>query len=274
MSTSHTPDHTPDTPIDTALDEAKRLRARTKKKKASQVKGGEREIIKATALAWFNNHRKQLTPVFTKADLAEIDKLYQRLFAASNKVVLRSIYLDTLKEITDTLAEFRSTNVIRLSEASFAPPTTDVPPDFSAVVSNDVMKKILEDRWTEIAACVAAKAPLAAMVMMGGLLEGILYAKVEKLADKRPVFTAAAAPKDGAGTPKKLKEWTLQNYLDVAKELKWITQTIHGIGDVVRDYRNFVHPHKQHSEGMFVDPEDAKILWEIAKSIARQSLRP
>ena len=270
---TNTPD-TPDTPIDTALNEAKRLRAQTKKKKTPQVKGTEREIIKATALAWFNNHRKQLTPVFTKADLAEIDKLYQRVFAASNKVVLRSSYLDTLKEITDTLTEFRSTNLIRLSEASFAPPTTDVPPDFSPVVSNDVMKKILEDRWTEIAACVTAKAPLSAMVMMGGLLEGILYAKVEKLPDKTAVFTAAAAPKDPTtGHPKKLKEWVLQNYLDVAKELKWITQTIHGIGDVVRDYRNFVHPHKQHSEGMFVDPEDAKILWEITKSIARQSLK-
>jgi len=268
-----TPD-TPDTPIDTALKEAQHLRAQTKKKKTPQVKGTEREIIKATALAWFNNHRKQLTPVFTKADLAEIDKLYQGIYAFSHKIVLRSIYLDSLKDITDTLTEFRTTNLIRLSEASFAPPTTDVPPDFSPVVPNDVLKKILEDRWTEIAACVTAKAPLSAMVMMGGLLEGILYAKVEKLPDKSPVFTATTAPKDGSGATKKLKEWTLQNYLDVAKELNWITQTIHGIGDVVRDYRNFVHPHKQHSEGMFVDPEDAKILWEITKSIARQALKP
>jgi hypothetical protein len=264
------------TPIGTALAEAQLLRTRTKKKKTRQVKGAdEREIIKATALAWFNNHRKQLAAVFTTADLAEIDKLYQRVLAASDKIVLRSIYLDTLKEITDTLVEFRSTNVIRLSEASFAPPTTDVPPDFSPVVSNDLMKKILEDRWNEIVACVAAKAPLSALVMMGGLLEGVLYAKVEKLPDKTPVFKAAAAPKDPTtGHPRKLKEWGLQNYLDVAKELKWITQTIHGIGDVVRDYRNFIHPHKQHSEGMFVDPEDAKILWEIVKGIARQSLKP
>jgi hypothetical protein len=264
------------TPIDTALAEAQLLRTRTKNKKTHQVKSAdEREIIKATALAWFNNHRKQLTPVFTTADLAEIDKLYQRVFAASNKTVVRSIYLDLLKQITESLAEFRSTNVIRLSEASFSPPTTDIPPDFSPVVSNDVMKKILEDRWNEIVACVAAKAPLSSMVMMGGLLEGILYAKIEKLSDKSPVFKAAAAPKDSkTGHTKPLDKWGLQNYLDVAKELKWITQTIHGIGDVVRDYRNFVHPHKQHSEGMFVDPEDAKILWEISKSIARQALKP
>jgi hypothetical protein len=161
-----------------------------------------------------------------------------------------------------------------LSEASFAPPTPDAPPNFSSVVSNDLMKKILEDRWVEIASCVTAKAPLAATVMMGGLLEGILYARIEKLPDKSPVFTAATAPKDKAGKTHPLKEWKLQNYIDVAHELGWITQTVHGISDVVRDYRNFIHPHKQHSEKMFVSPEDAKILWEISKSIARQTLTP
>src|SRR5216683_173653 len=180
--------NTADETINAALKEAQRLRNRTKKEKSLQVKGSEREIIKATALAWFNNHRKPLTAVFTTADLAEIDKLYQRLFAASHKVVLRSIHLDILKQITQTLVEFRSSNVIRLSEASFAPPTPDVPPNFSSVVSNDLMKKILEDRWLEIASCVNAKAPLAATVMMGGLLEGILYARIEKLSDKAPVF--------------------------------------------------------------------------------------
>jgi hypothetical protein len=136
------------------------------------------------------------------------------------------------------------------------------------------MKKILEDRWVEIASCVFAKAPLAATVMMGGLLEGILYARIEKLPDKSPVFTAAAAPKDKLGKTHPLKEWKLQNYIDVAQELGWITQTVHGISDIVRDYRNFIHPHKQHSEKMFVSPEDAKILWEISKSIARQTLTP
>jgi hypothetical protein len=84
--------------------------------------------------------------------------------------------------------------------------------------------------------------------MMGGLLEGILCARVESLADKKAVFTTAAAPKDKAGTPQPLKEWKLQNYIDVAHELGWITQTVHGISDIVRDYRNFIHPHKQHSK--------------------------
>jgi hypothetical protein len=273
MTTQYTPDHTP---IDAALAEAQLLCRRTKNKKTRQIKSNEeQEIVKLTVLAWFNNHRKQLTPVFTKSDLVEIDKLYQQLYEFSHKVVLRSIYLDTLKEIRDTLTEFKTTNVIRLSEASFAPPTTDAPPDFSPVISNDVMKKILEDRWAEIAACVQARAPLSATVMMGGLLETILYAKVEKLVDKNPVFNATAAPKDKTTSKAKpLQDWVLQNFLDVAKELRWITEIVHGISNEVRDFRNLVHPHKQYSEKMFVDQDDPKILWEIVKSITRQSLKP
>lgn len=173
-----------DESIYAAIQEAQRLRTRTKKKKTLQVKGAERDIIRATALAWFNNHRKQLTVVFTKSDLADIDNLYQWTFQASHKTTLRSSYVDVFKQIADALVEFRSVNVIRLSEASFAPPTTDALPDFSSIVSDDLMKKILEDRWAEIAACVTAKAPLAATVMMGGLLEGVLYARIDKLAEQ------------------------------------------------------------------------------------------
>jgi hypothetical protein len=98
------------------------------------------------------------------------------------------------------------------------------------------MKTILEGRWSEITSCVTAKAPLAATVMMGGLLEGLLLARVNNHANKSEIFTASAAPKDKAGKTLPLKDWTLQNYIGVAHELKWITQTVKDIGEVLRDY--------------------------------------
>lgn len=69
-------------------------------------------------------------------------------------------------------------------------------------------------------ACITAKAPLAATVMMGGLLEGLLLARVNSQANKAPIYTAAAAPKDKQGKTLPLKDWTLQNYIGVAHELK------------------------------------------------------
>jgi hypothetical protein len=263
--------NTADEAIFAAIKEALSLRKTTKKKTTIQVKGAERDIIRATVLSWFNNHRKQLTTVFSDADLAEIDKRYQWALQASHKGSLRSNYIDILKEIKDLLVVLRTSNVIKLSTSEILP-TTDIPPDFSPIAQDLEMKTILEDRWAEINSCLAANAPLAATVMMGGLLEGLILARIERQTNKAPIFTSASSPKDKAGSTLPLKEWTLQHYIGVAHELKWITQAVKDISDVIRDYRNYVHPKKQHAEKMFLTPNDAKILWEISKNIARQVL--
>jgi hypothetical protein len=76
------------------------------------------------------------------------------------------------------------------------------------------MQGILSKRWQECVICVKAGAPLAATVMMGGILEGLLLAKINQLADKSPVFTAIAAPKDKKiGKTLPLKEWGLKNFI-------------------------------------------------------------
>lgn len=191
---------------------------------------------------------------------------------ASHKDSLRSTYTAMLKDIAGVLVRLRSGNVIKLSAPP--PPTTTVeqPPDFSSLIQDVQMKAILERRWVECNACIAAKAPLAATVMMGGLLEGLLLAKVNSQSKKAPIFTATTAPKDKQGKTLQLKEWTLQNYIDVAHELKWITQTLKDVGEVLRDYRNYIHPQKEYSEKVFLTTDDAKLLWEISKNIARQVL--
>jgi hypothetical protein len=260
-----------DEAIHAAIQQAQLLRKATKRKRTQQVVGAERDIVRATALSWFNNHRKQLAAVLAEAELGEIDKKYQWVLQASHKNSLRSSYVTSLKEIEDSLVELRSANVLKLSQA---PPavTVDAPPDFSPLVNDAQMKAILEGRWTEITACITANAPLAATVMMGGLLEGLLLARVNSQANKAPIYTAAAAPKDKQGKTLLLKEWTLQNYIAVAHELKWITQAVKDIGGVLRDYRNYIHPQKQYSEKVSLTPADANLLWEISKNIARQVL--
>jgi hypothetical protein len=114
---------------------------------------------------------------------------------------------------------------------------------------------------------------MAATVMMGGLLEGLLLARVNKEPDPRPVFTAAGAPRDKMGKTLALKDWTLRNFIDVAHELKWITVSARDVGVVLRDYRNYIHPQKELSHGIILEAGDASVLWEVAKSISRQLLR-
>lgn len=261
-----------DEAINAAIQEAQLLRKGTKKKKTLRVTGSERDIIRATVMSWFYNHRKQLTAVFTDANLAEIDRRYQWTLEASHKITLRSSYVEALKQNVTALVTLRSANVIKLSAA--VTPTPDAPPDFSPIVQDAEMKTILENRWVECTLCVADKTPLAATVMIGGLLEGVVYARISRQTNKAPIYTAAAAPKDKAGNPLHPKDWKLKDYIAVAHELKWITQTVKDLTEVLRDYRNYIHPHKQHAEKMSLTPNDAKLLWEIGKNITRQVALP
>ena len=111
--------------------------------------------------------------------------------------------------------------------------------------------------------------------MMDGLLEALLVARINKLSDQSPVFKAKSAPKDKAtGNVLKLRDWTLSNYIDVAHDLGWISDTYKDVGAILRDYRNYIHPYKEYQHKKRIASDDSKILWEIAKTIVRQVLKP
>lgn len=264
-----------DEAIHSAIGEARTLRESIMKKDSLQVKGQERDIVRATALAWFNNHRKRLMVIFSDSDLAEIDRSYQVVLLASHRDSMRSKYVSELKTILRLLAEFRAVNVVQLSTAPQEAPESashDFPPDFTPLVKDPQMKTLLEKRWTECDLCVAAGAPLATIVMVGGFLEGLLLGRIQRETNRTPIFTATAAPRDSQGKTRTLSEWTLQNYIDVAHELKWITVTTKDVGDVLRDYRNYIHPYKELSQQVSLTSSDGALLWVIGKTIARQVL--
>ena len=107
---------------------------------------------------------------------------------------------------------------------------------------------------------------------MGGQLEALLLARVNRESDQAPIFKARTAPKNKAGQTRPLNEWMLNNYIEVAHELGWISVSARDVGAVLRDYRNYVHPFKQLSHGVHLTYADAALLWEITKNILRQVL--
>lgn len=264
--------------IDAAVAEADRLQKALKHESSAQVRADvERQVIKATGLSWFNNHRVIITTALGEDQIKALDDDYRALIIASARAILRTKYQALLKQIKKRLAQLQADHVVVLSAPPAPPPaaTTDTPPTFAPLIADPKMQTILVKRWRECVICVKSGAPLAATVMMGGILEGLLLAKINNLTDKTPVFTAAAAPKDPkTGKTLQLKEWGLKNYIDVAHELNWITKTTKDIGEVVRDYRNYIHPQKELSHGINLEPGDAQMLWEVAKSITVQILKP
>jgi hypothetical protein len=252
-----------------AIKEAERIRSATRKKNFPQVRGSERDPLRATALTWFQVHRPKLVAVFSAADLQPVDEMYQKVVEASHRNAARMGYVDTLRDIRESLVQLRSSNVVKLAAAT----TTDVPPDFSRLISDTAMQVILRRRWTECVTCISNGAPLAAVVMTGGLLEGLLLARINREINKVPIFAAAAAPRDKQGKTFPLSDWTLRDYIGVAHELRWITVAAKDVGVVLRDYRNYIHPQKELSHGVSLTTPDAVILWEVGKSISRQLLK-
>lgn len=263
--------------IDAAVAEADSLRKVLKRKNTKQVQSDdERQIIKGIALAWFKKHRPILVALLGEDQVGDIDEIYRGLIEASGRATTRTKYLEALKAVKKRLGILQAEHVITLAApaavAQAPAKTSDSPPQFTPLISDPKMQAILAQRWRECVICVNSGAPLAATVMMGGILEGLLLAKINQLPNMAPVFTAASAPRDKAGKTLVLKEWTLKNYIDVAHELKWITTTAKDIGEVMRDYRNYIHPQKELSHGISLVQGDAQMLWEIAKTMILQIL--
>ena len=257
--------------IDEAIAQIDRLRKLIKKGKGAQVRSAEEKVIaKATALSWFNNYKASLQSVEMTSEFERLEQAYQALIAHSDRQTTRNVYDQICKSIRGDLISLR-TELLRAPAHPTA--TSDQPISFQSLGADQKMQAVLTARWNECAICLKAGAPLAATVMMGGLLEALLLARVNLEADKSIIFKTVAAPRDGQKKNRPLKEWALKNYIEVAHELGWITVSAKDVGEVLRDYRNYIHPQKQYTHNVALIADDAAILWEVAKAIARQVLK-
>lgn len=254
-----------------ALREADRLRRTLKRGSGAQIRSAdEKAQARATALAWFNNHRGAIVDQLGVDAVLDLDNAYREVLDATGRAASRSTYDSLLGDIRRLLLVTRSDAI--MPAAAPAAATSDVPPSFASLVGDPAMQDVLARRWTECVTCLSAGAPLAATVMMGGFLEGLLLAKVNSLSDKTRVFTATKAPKDRSGQPLPLAQWTLKDYINVAHELRWISRSARDVGAVMRDYRNYVYPQKELSHGIHLSAQDAALWWEVSKLIARELL--
>lgn len=259
--------------LEEAISSAERLRKALGKASTRQVGSSEeRSLVKATALAWFNKHRAALNPLQGDALLNAIDTSFQSLLEFSDRSTTRSRYRSHLLGLKRDLVKLRSQAVLLVDAGPLSAATA--PPDFAKLVASPAMNSILKRRWNETLACLDAGAHLAATVMMGALLEALLLARANTMDDMSALFTAKAAPRDSKTSKAlPLKSWTLKNYIDVAHEMKWIARSAKDVGEVLRDYRNYIHPEKELKHGVAIDERDARMFWAVFQSLAQQVLQ-
>ena len=260
--------------IDAAIGEVSKARQLVAKKRAKQVSTSEEtDQLKAVAFAWFKTHRPIVVVDHPRLDLSEVDSAYQAVMNSTARHAARSTYLKALFQAKHKLVDVRG--LIALAPPTMPSSTTttiDTPPNFAPLASDPAMQTILKRRWEEVQLCVTCKANLAATVMMGGLLESLLLARINRSPDKAAVFKAKTAPRDKLGKTLTLPDWKLFAMVEVADELKWISKSARDIGNVLRDFRNYIHPHKEYTDAVLISEDDASMFWGITKAITRQVL--
>jgi hypothetical protein len=105
---------------------------------------------------------------------------------------------------------------------------------------------LLMQRLDEVDICRRHGAYLLAVVGTGAFVEGVLY---EVLRPRDP-------------ETRNEKKSTLDALLSRAYKHKWIEHDAHTFGAVVRDYRNLVHPRRQHELGAHCDEDTVLLCWQ------------
>lgn len=253
--------------VDSAIEEAGKAMTVLGKKKTTQISATEEHAyLKAVCLSWLKTHRGDVAPCCDGAELTPIDGIYQGLLEANEGRLSRAATRGQLKSARVQLISLRSKLILVDPKVVNQ---GDKPPQFAKLAPDPDMQDILLRRWNETLLCMNGGAHLAATVMMGGLLEALLLARVNLETNKAPIFTAGAAPKK-AGVTFPLTEWGLKDYVDVAHELGWLTKSAKDVGEVLRDWRNYIHPHKEHRHKVVLVKSDTLVLWGVATSIATQ----
>lgn len=125
--------------------------------------------------------------------------------------------------------------------------------------------QILEQRILEIKKCLKTEASLSIIFLCGSILEGILLGIATQFV--KEFNQSSISPKDrDTGKVKKLHEWTLSNFIDVAHDIGFIGLDIKKYGHSLRDFRNYIHPYQQMSTGFNPDMHTAKISWQVLKA--------
>jgi len=128
---------------------------------------------------------------------------------------------------------------------------------------------ILKQRVEEIKRCSSAKAPLAVIFLCGSTLEGILLG----VACLRPhdFNQSALSPKEKAtGKVKHFSNWTLNEFINVARDLRLVGEDVKKFSHALRDFRNYIHPYEQMSSSFSPDEHTARICWQVLQAAISQ----
>lgn len=131
-----------------------------------------------------------------------------------------------------------------------------------AFIRDAGIRKIVERDYDEIQRAYICKCWKSVIILCGGAIEAILAdllichdreAKQAKLAPNKP----------------DISHWDLSELINVAVELKLVTQGVEKLSHPIREYRNLVHPGNEIRNQLRFDAEEARISLEVLNILYR-----
>jgi hypothetical protein len=134
-------------------------------------------------------------------------------------------------------------------------------PDLKILVQDSNLTDILVKRWEEANLNFQYGAYLSTIFMLGSILEGVLLAKVQQT----PIQAnqSSQSPKDKTGKVLPFDQWKFVELIKVSHDCGWLGKDVQDFSNVLRDYRNLIHPREQRSKGIYPDKGTCKVSWEV-----------
>ena len=190
-----------------------------------------------------------------------IMKLNEILMIEGLKVELDGVR-PQLKEITPQFIE-----LVEEPELKPLPP-----PDFLNLDIEPGLGEILSDRWHQSQRCLNAEAYLAATIIMGSMLEGMLLSILQKFPKEANV--CKSAPHDPRTRKVKyFANWSLSDMINVAHEAGWLDLDVKKFSHALREFRNLIHPYQQMIVKAFPDKDTCEISWLVVQAAANDLAR-
>lgn len=123
---------------------------------------------------------------------------------------------------------------------------------------------IIESRLNEARIAMGAGAYLSTIFLCGSVLEGVLLGAAQS--DPELFNRASASPKTVDGSVKRLHDWSLAQFIDVACEVGLLKPDVKKFSHGLRSFRNYIHPYEQMLSGFTPDEHTAKVCFHVLKA--------
>ncbi|MEO1901465.1 MAG: hypothetical protein ABGX87_06910 [Alcanivorax sp.] len=123
---------------------------------------------------------------------------------------------------------------------------------------------IIESRLNEARIAMRAGAYLSTIFLCGSVLEAVLLGAAQ---NEPALFNkSTSSPKSADGDVKRLYDWNLAQFIDVASEVGLLKPDVKKFSHGLRDFRNYIHPYQQMLSGFTPDEHTAKVCFQVLKA--------